>query len=484
MIGTRVQFSRSILLVGSWITVVGCANHNDRSEGYLKALAAGNWNEAVSEARAVSADGTERNEVIDALELGTVERIAGDFQPSDQSLGKAWELMTSNAQPGDSSFIDLLAAVAVNERALDYIGSSSDRVMCATLRALDVLAMGDLETARVELKRAQFAQEDAEARFAARIVEAREKMESEHTDLAKIESSSAFKNEYADAYGRLEENFRPYDGWTNPFTDWLTAIVLHVDGVDGGDLNRSIDLLRRVRGTIGENAAVESDLALVTSSGKHDPQVWLLLESGFAPRKEQVSFRIPAFIPEMPFIGIALPKLVQVEGAATSATIFSDTNTAQTSIVCDMGSVIAQEFQVELPLITGRAIAGTVAKAAASLAANLAVENTGNSWALLASMIATNVYGYATTIADLRTWRTLPRYFAVARIPAPENGRVRLSGPAGDHEVDVPFNRNSMVVLRSLRAGGPAAIHVFPLDPIPSFEVAVRTKFVTKGTLP
>jgi hypothetical protein len=99
-------------------------------------------------------------------------------------------------------------------------------------------------------------------------------------------------------------------------------------------------------------------------------------------------------------------------------------------------------------------------------------------------MIATNVYGYATTIADLQTWRTLPRYYAVARIPTPENGRVRLSGPAGDHEVDVPLNRNSMVVLRSLRAGGPAAIHVFPLDPIPSFEVAVRTEFVTKGTLP
>ena len=75
--------------------------------------------------------------------------------------------------------------------------------------------------------------------------------------------------------------------------------------------------------------------------------------------------------------------------------------------------------QAQLPLITGRAIASAVAKAAASLAANLAAQQTDNGWALLATMVATNLYGYATTIADLRTWRTLPRYYAVARIPTP-----------------------------------------------------------------
>ena len=489
MIHGGVRSVATAALVGSLLSAIGCANHNDRAQGYVSALNAGDWDQAVDEARRAASDGTSRNTVIDALELGTVQRIAGDYQTSDESLGRAWREMKRSSDPGKPAFIDTLAAVAANERALDYIGSSSDRVMCATLRALDAMAMGDLETARVELKRAQFAQEDAEARFADRIAKARKKMEAEHADVARIEESGDFKSRYDEAYGGLEETFRPYDGWTNPFTDWLTAVFLYVDGVDRGDENRAIDLLRRVRGTIGANAAVESDLALLESSTARSPQVWLLLESGFAPRREEVSFRIPAFIPEMPFIGIALPKLVQVPGAAGHATMTGDSATVQTSIVCDMGSVVAQEFQVELPLITGRAIASAILKAAASLTANLAAENSGSSWALLASMVATNVYGYATTIADLRTWRTLPRYYAVARVPAPQDGGVRIAGPEGVHEIDVPLDRDSMIVLRSFRAGGPASIHVIPLDdagPVapPPNEVAFRTANLMKGIGP
>ncbi|MDG2022390.1 MAG: hypothetical protein P8J59_10620 [Phycisphaerales bacterium] len=489
VIHAGVRCVAAAAMVVTLLSGIGCANHNDRAEGYVTALAAGDWQLAVDAASRAAADGPSRNTVIDALELGTVQRIAGDYRKSDESLGRAWREMKRSSDPGKPAFIDTLAAVAANERALDYIGSSSDRVMCATFRALDAMAMGDLETARVELKRAQFAQEDAEARFADRIAKARKKMEGKHADVAKIEESGDFKSNYAQTYGGLEETFRPYDGWTNPFTDWLTAILLYVDGVDRGDENRAIDLLRRVRGTIGANSAVESDLAMVESSTATSPQVWLLLESGFAPRREEVAFRIPAFIPEMPFIGIALPKLVQVPGAAGHATITGDSATVETSVVCDMGSVIAQEFQVELPLITGRAIASAVAKAAASLAANLAAENSGNSWALVASMLATNVYGYATTIADLRTWRTLPRYFAVARIPAPLDGRVRIAGPAGVHELDVPLNRDSMIVLRSFRVQGPASIHLIPLDEAPPVEsppneVALRTANLTKGIGP
>ena len=445
----------------------GCANHNDRASGYLADLESGRWDAAVTSAERVASDDTVRNEIIDALELGTVQRIAGRHDASDATLGRAWDTMKRTADPGSPTFVDTLAAVAVNERALDYVGTSYDRVMCATLRALDALALGDPDSARVELKRAQFAQEDAEARFAEQIEAARVQMAENHEDLTRIQNDSDFQSGFEAAYGDLEARFKPYAGWTNPFTDWLTAVLLHVDGGGPGDRNRAIDLLRRVRGTLGDNPAVDSDLAFI-ESGVRSPQTWVILESGFAPRREEVSFRIPAFIPEMPFIGIALPKLVQVGGAATGAQIRGGDATANTAIICDMGSVVAHEFQAQLPLITGRAIASAVAKAAASLAANLAAQQTENGWALLATMVATNVYGYATTIADLRTWRTLPRYYAVARIPAPADGRVIIDGDAGRHAIDVPADRDAMIVIRSVRAGGPAIAHSFKLTGEPA----------------
>jgi hypothetical protein len=128
-----------------------------------------------------------------------------------------------------------------------------------------------------------------------------------------------------------------------------------------------------------------------------------------------------------------------------------------------MGSAIAHEFEATRPLITGRAIGAAVAKAAASLAANLTAKESGNDWVLLASLVATNVYGYATTLADLRTWRTLPRAYAIARVETPADGVVRLGGAIGDHEVTVPPQQDAMIVVRCPRAGGPTSIHAFPL---------------------
>ncbi|MEE2895084.1 MAG: hypothetical protein VX726_05005 [Planctomycetota bacterium] len=451
-------------LAGVAAIAAGCASHNDRAAGYLSALEAGRWNRAVDEAAAVARSGPERNAVIDALELGTVQSVAGDWRGSDESFGRAWELMRSQGEPGDPGFLDNLAAVAVNERAVDYVGRSTDRTMCATMRALDLLAIGNPIDARVELKRAQFAQEDAEARHQERIEEARRRLESEESSLSAVESSSAFESASAEAWGDLEERFSPYRGWTIPFTDWLTAVLLLVDGSGEGDRNRAIDLLRRVGGTIGPVPAIESDLALAEASGPRDAQVWVVMGSGLAPVREEVVFRLPAFIPEFPFIGVAFPTLRQSSAGVVPATVLAGEDSVALDVVCDMGSVISHEFDAELPLITGRAIGAALAKAAASLAANIAARNSGSDWALVGTLVATNLYGYSTTLADLRTWRTLPRAWSVARIPRPDDGTVELGGGIGGHRVPLPGDGDAMILIRAIRSGSPVAIHAFPLD--------------------
>lgn len=442
----------------------GCANHNDRAAAYLDALDAGKWGKAVSAARRSDASGPERNSVIDALELGAVEAIDGQWLASDATLGRAWDLMEAQGEPGEPKFMDNLAAIAVNDRALDYIGGSTDRTMCATIRAIDLLGAGDPINARVELKRAQFAQEDAEARYQERIETARERMDEKESGLRSVEGSADFKSASQEAWGDLESRFSPYRGWTVPFTDWLTAVLLIVDGADGGDRNRAIDLLRRVGGTVGPLPAIQSDLELAESRATRKPQVWVVLGSGMAPVREEVVFRLPAFIPEMPFIGVAFPKLVQSRFGPIEAHVEVDGSQRSLDEICDMGSVIAHEFEADLPLITGRAIGAALAKAAASLAANLAARNSGNDWALLATMVATNVYGYSTTLADLRTWRSLPRAWSVARLERPRSGVVRLGGGIGNQSVTLPGEGDVMIIARAIRTGGPVSIHAIPLE--------------------
>jgi hypothetical protein len=68
--------------------------------------------------------------------------------------------------PDQDRFFDGLAGVVINDRAVPYVGTFYDRVMCSGYQALDAAARGDLQTARVLCRRAQASQANAEKFFA------------------------------------------------------------------------------------------------------------------------------------------------------------------------------------------------------------------------------------------------------------------------------------------------------------------------------
>ena len=435
------------------LTAAGCSSHNTRSAAYLRPFERGEWARAAHAAAAVARDGSASSFVLDHLELGAVRLAAGEFADSDAAFSEAWTVLAPEDGSQARSVGDTLAAVALNDRVLPYVGSSYDRVMCATYQALDALAVADVQTARVMLKRAEFAQEDAERRFAKQISAAAETLAKDHATVNRVESSSAYKEGFDELYGTLEARFQPYQGWTNPFTDWLTAIVLLGLDETGSDRNHAIDLLRRVRGTIGPNAAVDADLARA-ERGPVSGVVWVMVESGLAPKRVERTFKIPAYIPEIPFVGLALPDLVAMPGGIDSFTL----DGTPSSVVCDLGSIISHEFSVQLPLITRRAIASTLAKAAATLAANLAAKKSGNKWAQVFSILGTNLYGSLTLAADLRTWRTLPRRILIARSDIPTNRRILLGGLGEGMTIDLIDGEVVLVHVRSVEPSGRVAV--------------------------
>lgn len=423
---------------------------------------AGEWSRAASAAKAVAGDGTKTTFVLDQLELGAAQLAASEVDGSAEAFAQAWSRMSELGGPDNRKTIDALAAVALNDRVMPYLGMSYDRVMCCTYQALLALSVSDQETARVMLKRAQFAQEDAERRFSKQISKASEKIASEYEDVRRAEASAEFQQGYEEVYGTLEDRFSPYEGWTNPFTDWLTAIVLLGLDETASDRNRAIDLLRRVRGTIGSNENVDSDIALAQTNSVSG-YVWVVVESGMAPMRVERRFEIPAFVLEMPYIGLALPELVDVPGGIRSFTVQGEPS----SVVCDLGSIISHEFAARLPLITRRAIASTFFKAAATLAANLAAKESGKEWAEILSILGTNIYGQLTLAADLRTWRTLPRQILIARSPIPPDRRIRLGGLGELKTVDLIDGDVLLVHVRSVEASGPTAIFQAALGSTP-----------------
>jgi len=128
-----------------------------------------------------------------------------------------------------------------------------------------------------------------------------------------------------------------------------------------------------------------------------------------------------------------------------------------------MDSVVAQEFENELPIIITRTLISAGSKALAQYALYEATKDSGSLGTFL--IIAGTIYQAAMNQADLRTWITLPKQFQIARLPTPEDRRLALlpEGGGGKLEVDLVPGLINVVYVKSNSAYDPPDVSQFVL---------------------
>jgi hypothetical protein len=132
-----------------------------------------------------------------------------------------------------------------------------------------------------------------------------------------------------------------------------------------------------------------------------------------------------------------------------------------TQLLADMDSIVAQEFEDELPVVITRTIISAASKAAIAYGVRKSVNNQ-DSWEALAIRLAAAAYQVATNEADLRTWASLPKQFQIARFPTPDNHTIALQGgPAGSRSVTLQPGLINVVFVRSIAPYVPMAITQF-----------------------
>jgi hypothetical protein len=129
-----------------------------------------------------------------------------------------------------------------------------------------------------------------------------------------------------------------------------------------------------------------------------------------------------------------------------------------------MDRVIGTAFKKEFPVILTKTLVSTVIKATAAYAINEAADQSGAVFGLL-SRVGTLVAQAAVNIADLRTWNTLPKEFQYCRLPAPENGTLRVSSPDGVYNLDLSLGApgSHVVYVRSVNKNSPLIVNHFKL---------------------
>lgn len=448
--------------------ICGCRNP---MADYENSLVSGDYAKAVTIATDEIKDG-DNDELMWRLMAGGANRLAGDGDAAIGQFDKAEDIMIDH--DGASVFAKGATgawAMMTNDKAFPYDGGGQDRIMTCLYKAIDFAAAGRADAARTELNRAAQHQENWLYERRKEIADARERLEKDaaaykkekEADCSSVPKDKTVSSEKvvdgcfanADFAAQVKaqsgfdmatdgvlDNLQPVD-WMNPYAAHVTGVFRWLNGDEGRNY-----LKDAVAGS-KENPTAVRDFAEIEQAQKPQNQVWIWLEEGLGPKREEWRLDLPLVL--IPYVnrfvlyaGMAFPRLVYRQSAGAD---WRAGGVPMAELV-DMDAKVKTEFDVYFRAALIREITRTTVKIGSQVALGVVAENL-NDWrtqyALKASQVAIAAWAASTTGADTRSWTTLPKKVHAVRIDRPSDGKVTLTGSCGNvAEFTVPTG-NSMV---------------------------------------
>ncbi len=456
------------------LLTAGCATHTRQASQLNSAWESADLDRAVQIATSAAErrEGT-RDEVLWFLEKGTALRLAGDYEKSNEAFDAAERRINEYEELAQVRVGVGAAAALTNLNALPYEGYAYDKVMLNTYKALNHLALGDLENARVELNRAHQRQAEAVRRNARRIElareEALEEAEGESIDVDRSIEDERFRRQMEETYAHLND-LRAYADYVNPFAVYLDGLYFMAHPFSLlSDLERARISLQRVAGMINENPYVNQDVALIHELllGRPLPEItYVFFETGRGPVREEVRIDLALWglSRDVPYVGAAFPTLQFRDRHEPHLTALTSEGNHRSVRLASMDSIVAQEFQNEMPVVVTKTLMSTATKATAQYAASEATRDMGLVGALV--HLGGVVYQFVMNQADIRMWQTLPKEIQLARFPTPEDRRVTLNAAHSPRNIEIELEAGliNVVYVRSVTRGTPLVVNQFVLQ--------------------
>ncbi len=445
----RTVRAGSLLIVMSFMILGGCNAPKSNLKKFNNYFDSNNLvkSEEFAASKISKSDNPKGEDLLWSLQAGTVLRLEQDYKQSNTYFDRSEEML--NYFDYQNKTLDSAASVAINENIVPYVGSEYDGIMLNTYKALNFMALGDNDAARVEFNRALDRQRIAREKFTKEIAKLQEDIDKENS---KKDSRAKQNVENPEVDKILNEKypnlnaFEAYPDFVNPFTNYLAGVFFNL--VD--DPQKATTFIKEAYGMVGDNEYVQEDMVatekVLDGQGEIKDTVWVIFENGMGPVKEEFRVDLPLFIAteKVKYIGFALPKLEFRNQAYSYLTVKAADKSYQTKIVADMDRVIQTEFKKDFKAILTRAIISTTAKAVAQYA----LDQAGDARAKLLSFAVAGL-SFATTAADVRIWTTLPKNFQVARLGIPADRRISIEPPGGAPiQVEIPACKNALVYIR------------------------------------
>ena len=337
-------------------------------------------------------------------------------------------------------------------------------------------------------------------------------------DVDKAKSNPRTAAALAAVDAELDATIQAYGDYVNPFAVFLDGLVFTAQGTDASDLERGRKSFERVAAMSPNNPYLRADLAAAEALAQGRPPslvvasetapaaastdvpaateaavvvapavlattevapaapvaapvvapagdlVYVIFETGTAPFRDQIRIDIPVILVTkgLSYVGAAFPKIKTVADYAPYLNVTAGTESYPTSVIASMDSVVAQDFKNEWPTILTKTLISTATKAITQAIIQKQLNDQGGMAGLIGG-VALGALNASTNIADTRTWRSLPKQFQYARLPAPADGQLTLSAAGSTQVVALEPGRVNVVYVKSTGVSTPLLVSQFAL---------------------
>lgn len=496
------------------LLLAGCSTYSNVTQATADAFASGNIQVAAQQSAERAAKNTDsKDTVIYHLEAGATHRTLGlaslppaapaapvmggtaaeDLSTSDLTLtpfmesikyfSVADERIDRYEEEAKKSVAAGVTAAISNPASIPYRGRAYDKILASTYQALNFMAIGDLEKARASLNKAYRRQADAVAENDKRIEKQKAKIEAAKSGTAVDEEGKSGNKQVdveranqdpktsaalAEVNQSLDARIKAYGDYVNPFTVFVDGLFMMYKSTDGQEQERASVQFKRVASMSPDNAFLMADAVLaekLAAGNQHGKLTYVIFETGVAAHRKELLIPIPVFLVtnELNYAQIAVPRLEYSENFSPSLVVTAGEQSVSTALIADMDSVISRDFKNELPSIWTDAIITTTTKALIDYGVQEATKRQGWQAQLLAK-VASAAFTAATNRADTRSWRSLPKQFAYARVDTPESGSISISVPNSPPlAVTLPDAKVTVVYVKQTQSGSPLYARAFVL---------------------
>lgn len=378
------------------------------------------------------------------LELGMLQRL-GNRYPESQ---KTWMAANSRIQLRDplaaaASLVRSGSSYLLSDKLRTYEGYDYEKVMLLTYMALNHLALGDYDNARVAIKQTHELEAVIAEQRAKQIAEVQEeaKKRGARTSFKELNGYpvqsidnhevNALMNSYQSALSHYLAGF---------IYEALGELSLAAPGYRlANELHPGVPLLEEALSGLDERLHAPDD-------GKVD--VLFIVASGTAPALHSQQFNLPvlagyrwvlvpvSFPVIAPGAWAPRPTALAVEGAGS----------VPLAAITSVDLMARRRLKDDMPSIMLRASVRAAASAVAQVQTQKSAERSGNNFAGVAAAIVT-LGSVLMASADDRTWRTLPADISIARARLPAGVHsVTIQTPQGPRSVRVDLEGRHAVI--------------------------------------